>query len=319
VQIKGITMPSQVLLWSVFGVLILGMLILDLGVFNRRAHEISIREALRQTALWLALAAVFNIGVYFWYGSEKALLFLTGYLVEESLSVDNLFVFLLIFSYFAVPARYQHKVLFWGILGAVVMRGAFITVGVTLIHRFHWIIYVFGAFLVLTGIRLLRDKEKEIHPERNPVIRLVRRLMPVAAEYQGDRFFIRQGARRLATPLLIVLLVVETTDIVFAVDSIPAILAITTDPLIVFTSNIFAILGLRSLFFALAGFMRMFRYLNYGLSVVLVFIGVKMLTSEVWRIPVAAALGVIAGVLSLSVVASIVLDPDRRGPRRKKA
>jgi len=308
-------MSHRLLLWIIFAVLIVSMMILDLGVWNRRSHEITVKEALRECALWVGLAMLFNVGIYFWYGSEKALLFFTGYLVEESLSIDNLFVFLLIFSYFSVPARYQHKVLFWGILGAVVMRGIFIAAGVTLIQRFHWIIYVFGVFLVYTGAMLLRGKGKEINPERNPVIRLVRKLIPVTDTYQEDRFFIRRDGRRFATPLFIVLLVVETTDLIFAVDSIPAILAITTDPLIVYTSNIFAILGLRALFFALAGFMRMFHYLNYGLSAILIFIGVKMLVSEVYRIPPGWVLGVIGSVFAISIFASIFYGPDRRKPK----
>jgi len=299
-------MSIQVVLWGAFAVTIIFMMLLDLGVLNRRAHEVSMKEALLSCALWISLALVFNAGVWYFYGSEKAMLFLTGYLVEESLSVDNLFVFLLIFSYFNVSKKYQHKVLFWGILGAVVMRGLFIAAGVTLIHRFHWVIYIFGAFLVFTGFKLLQEREKDIHPERNPVIKLLRRFMPVTDRYYEDRFFIKSGKQILATPLFIVLLVVETTDIVFAVDSIPAILSITTDPLIVYTSNIFAILGLRALFFALAGFMQMFRYLNYGLSAILVFIGVKMLIVDLYKIPTAMALGVIAGVLTVSVLVSVL-------------
>lgn len=303
---------SATMMWTIFAVLIAVMLVLDLGVFNRRSHEIGLKESLWQCALWISLAVAFNVGIYFWAGSEKALLFATGYLVEESLSVDNLFVFLLIFSYFSVPGKYQHKVLFWGILGAVVMRGLFIAAGVTLIHRFEWIMVVFGAFLVYTGLRLLTEKDKKIEPERNPVIKLVRKFMPVTAGYEESRFFVRHGGKLMATPLFIVLLVVETTDIVFAVDSIPAILAITTDPMIVFTSNIFAILGLRALFFALAGFMRMFHYLNYGLSAILIFIGAKMLAADVYRVPTGAALGVIAGVLALSVAASIFFAPKTK-------
>jgi tellurite resistance protein TerC len=299
-------MSSQILLWAIFIVLILVMLAIDLGVLNRRAHEITLGESLRESLLWISLAVLFNIGIYFWSGSEKALLFFTGYLVEESLSVDNLFVFLMIFTYFSVPARYQHKVLFWGILGAVVMRGLFIAGGVTLLHRFHWLIYIFGAFLIFTGLRLLWDKGRKINPERNPLIRLVRKVLPVTETYQEDKFFIRVQGRLLATPLFIVLLVVETTDIIFAVDSIPAILAITTDPLIVYTSNIFAILGLRALFFALAGFMRLFHYLNYGLSAILIFIGIKMLIANFYQVPTALALGVIAGVLAVSILASLL-------------
>ena len=297
---------SGLLPWIIFGSAVLGLLALDLGVFHRKSHEVKIKEALIWSAVWITLALLFNVFVYFTRGSGPALEFLTGYLIEEALSVDNLFVFLLVFSYFRVPANVQHKVLFWGILGALVMRAMFIVAGIALIEKFHWIIYVFGAFLIFTGIKMVTDQGKEIHPEKNFVLKLFRRLMPVTATYEGDRFFVVKGARRFATPLFVVLLMVETTDLIFAVDSIPAILAITRDPFIVYTSNVFAILGLRSLFFALAGLMQLFRYLNYGLCFILVFVGLKMLTIDFYKIPIVAALGVIIGILAASIIASIL-------------
>src|SRR5690349_21268781 len=287
------------------------MLVLDLAVFHRKAHAIQFREALLTSAMWIALAGGFAVLVYFWRGRVPALEFTTGYLVEESLSVDNLFVFLLIFRYFRVPGEYQHKVLFWGIVGALVTRGAFILAGVALIHRFHWIIYVFGAFLVYTGVQLLRSGETEVHPENNPVLRVFRRWMPVTKEYEGGRFFVRQHGL-YATPLLLVLIVVETTDVMFAADSIPAVLAITRDPFIVYTSNVFAILGLRSLYFALAGMMDAFHYLHYGLSIILMFIGVKMLVSSHLKIPTFIALGVVAGVLALSIILSLLIPSKKK-------
>jgi tellurite resistance protein TerC len=297
---------NEILLWLAFNVFVLAMLALDLGVFHRKAHVVQIKEALGWTAIWITLALLFNLGIYFWRGPEPALEFLTGYLIEKALSVDNIFVFLLIFSYFDVPLVYQHKVLFWGILGALIMRALFIVMGITLIERVHWVIYIFGGFLILTGIKIALQKEKEIRPERNPVLRIFRRFMPVSDRYENGTFFLKKEGRYLATPLSIVLLVVETTDIVFAVDSIPAILAITLDPFIVYTSNVFAILGLRALYFALAGLMRLFQYLHYGLSAILVFVGVKMLVASVWKIPIGIALGVVAGILLISVGASII-------------
>ena len=282
------------------------MLALDLGVFHRKVHVIEIREALVWSAIWVVLSLLFNLGIYFWRGPETALEFLTGYLIEKSLSVDNIFVFLLIFSYFDVPSLYQHKVLFWGILGALIMRAIFILAGVALIQKFHWVIYVFGVFLILTGIRVALQKGKEIHPERNPVLKLFRRLIPVTARYEDSRFWIKKEGRYLATPLFIVLLIVETTDIVFAVDSIPAILAITLDPFIVYSSNVFAILGLRALYFALAGLMRLFHYLHYGLSGILVFVGLKMLLTDLYKIPIEVALGVVGAILVISVIISVV-------------
>jgi len=304
----------ELLFWIAFNVFVVVMLVLDLAVFHRKAHAIQFREALLTSAMWIALAGGFAVLVYFWRGRVPALEFTTGYLVEESLSVDNLFVFLLIFRYFRVPGEYQHKVLFWGIVGALVTRGAFILAGVALIHRFHWIIYVFGAFLVYTGVELLRSGDTEVHPENNPVLRLFRRWMPVTKEYEGGKFFVRRHGL-YATPLLLVLIVVETTDVMFAADSIPAVLAITRDPFIVYTSNVFAILGLRSLYFALAGLMEAFHFLHYGLSVILMFIGVKMLVSGYYSIPTGIALGVVGGVLALSVVASVAIKPKGQGRR----
>ena len=281
------------------------MLVLDLGVFHRKSHTVKYREALIWSVVWIALALIFAVVIYFWHGRTPSLEFVTGYVIELSLSVDNLFVFLLIFRYFQVPPGHQHKVLFWGILGALIMRAIFIAAGVGLIQRFHWIVYVFGAFLVYSGFKLLRQGEAEIHPEKNPVLRLFRRLVPVTKDYEGDKFFVRRPGL-LATPLLVVLVVVETTDLLFAVDSIPAILAITRDAFIVYTSNVFAILGLRSMYFALAGMMEMFRFLHYGLSVVLMFVGSKMLLSHYYEVPTVVALGAVAGILLLSVGASLI-------------
>ncbi len=296
---------NQLIFWILFNLFVLAMLALDLGVFHRRAHTVKFREALAWSATWIALAAAFAVLLYFWRGHVTTLEFVTGYVIELSLSVDNLFVFLLIFRYFRVPAVHQHKVLFWGILGALFMRGVFILVGVGLIRQFHWIVYVFGAFLVYSGIRLFRQESAEVHPEKNPVLRLFRRWMPVTEDYEGNKFFVRR-AGLYATPLLVVLLVVETTDLLFAVDSIPAVLAITLNAFIVYASNIFAILGLRSMYFALAGMMELFHYLHYGLSVVLIFVGAKMLVSHYYQIPTGVALAVVAGVLLISVLTSVV-------------
>jgi tellurite resistance protein TerC len=299
-------MHHSYFIWFGFVIFITAMLLLDLKVFQRKEHEILVKEALIWTAFWIALALLFNIGIFFFMGHDSALEFLTGYLIEKSLSVDNLFVFLLIFSYFGVSPRHQHKVLFWGIIGAMIMRALFIFAGITLIQKLHWMIYVFGAFLVYIGIKLVLSKETEVHPEKNPVLRLFRRFIPVTKEYVGNNFFIKRAGKIVATPLLVVVIVVETTDVVFAVDSIPAILSITLDPFIVYTSNIFAILGLRALYFAIAGLMKLFRHLNYGLSIILVFVGVKMLISDYFNIPVPIALAVVAGVLATSIIASII-------------
>jgi tellurite resistance protein TerC len=296
---------NQLVFWILFNLFVVAMLVLDLGVFHRRAHTVKFREALLWSVMWIALAAGFAVLVYFWHGRTSALEFVTGYVIELSLSVDNLFVFLLIFRFFRVPSVHQHKVLFWGILGALIMRGVFILTGVGLMRRFHWIVYVFGALLVYSGIKLFFQEETEIHPEKNPVLKLFRRWIPVTKDYEGNKFFVRR-AGLYATPLLIVLLVVETTDLLFAVDSIPAILAITIDAFIVYTSNVFAILGLRSMYFALSGMMEMFHYLHYGLSVVLMFVGAKMLVSHYYDIPTHIALAVVAGVLAISIVLSMM-------------
>jgi len=298
-------MDSQLFLWVIFNIFVLGILALDLLVLHRKAHTVSLREALIWSCVWVSLALIFCLGIYLSRGGEKALEFLTGYVIEWSLSVDNLFVFLVIFSYFAVPPIYQHRVLFWGILGALVLRAAFIATGTALLANFHWMIYVFGGFLIFTGIKLLCAGEEQIEPEKNPAVRLVRRFIKITPAYEGQRFFIRKEGKLWATPLFLVLVVVETTDVIFAVDSIPAIFAITLDPFIVYTSNVFAILGLRALFFLLAGVMEMFHYLRVGLSFVLCFVGAKMLIADFYKIPIGISLGVVAGILLLSILASV--------------
>jgi tellurite resistance protein TerC len=307
--------------WILFTLFVLAMLAIDLGVFHRKAHAVSVREALGWSVVWIALALLFNVSIYFFWhiispastytNQEAALAFLTGYLIEKSLSVDNIFVFVLIFSYFAVPAIYQHRVLFWGVLGALVMRGILIGLGAALIEQFHWIIYVFGAFLVFTGIRMAFHNDEEIHPEKNPLVNMVRRIMPVSRDYVGDHFFTRINGAVAATPLFLVLVIVESTDLVFAVDSIPAIFAVTTDAFLVYTSNVFAILGLRSLYFVLAGVIDKFHYLKLGLSTVLVFVGVKMVIVDFYKIPVGVSLGVVAVVLIGSVIASLLWPAER--------
>ncbi|RIK57152.1 MAG: hypothetical protein DCC57_02305 [Chloroflexi bacterium] len=312
---------GTVWLWVGFNVFVLALLALDLGVFHRNAHAVSVREATVWSVIWISLALVFNAGIYlFWdvlapasgySNGEAAVAFLTGYLIEKSLSIDNIFVFALLFTYFAVPAALQHRVLFWGILGALVMRGALIVAGAALLKEFHWIIYLFGSFLILTGIKMALHREQEIHPEQNPLVRLFRRLMPVTQGYVGDKFFVRRAGVLMATPLFLVLLMVESTDLVFAVDSIPAIFAVTNDPFIVYTSNVFAILGLRSLYFMLAGAMGKFHYLRPALAVVLVFVGVKMVMVDLYKIPVAVSLSVIASILAVAILAS--LWQNRRG------
>ncbi|MBI4833097.1 MAG: TerC family protein [Candidatus Lindowbacteria bacterium] len=306
-------MSNQAIIWVAFNIFVLLMLALDLAVFHRKSHEVSIKEALEWTGVWVALALLFNVGIYFTRGSDTALKFFTGYILEKSLSVDNLFVFLLIFSYFGVASLYQHRILFWGILGALVIRAIFIATGVALMQKFHWIIYIFGPFLILTAIKMAMEKEKEIHPEKNPALRLFRRFANISDDHENGKFFVKRAGRYVATPLFVVLLVVETTDIVFATDSIPAILAVTTDPFIVYSSNVFAILGLRALYFALAGAMKMFRYLNYGVSAVLAFVGAKMILTEAYKIPVGIALGVVGGILLVSVIASVIL-PEKHAP-----
>lgn len=286
------------------------MLVLDLGVFHRKARAVGTREALAWTLVWVSLALVFGGGLWVKFGSTKGLEFLTGYVIEWSLSVDNLFVFLVIFSYFAVPAEHQHGVLFWGILAAVVLRGAFIFVGTALVQAFDWVLYVFGAFLAYTGLKLLVQKQEEMHPERNPALRWLKRLMPITHEYHGSRFVVRVDERLHATPLLVVLVVVNAVDVVFAADSIPAIFGITTDAFIVFTSNLFAVLGLRSVFFLLSGIMGKFHYLRHGLALVLAFIGVKMLVAVWVHVPVTISLAVVGALLGGSVLLSLLRPPS---------
>lgn len=312
-------MDGTIWLWVGFNAFVLLMLAVDLGIFHRHAHAVSIKEATVWSVVWISLALIFNLGLWFFWGqlrpdslysnSEAALAFLTGYLIEKALSVDNIFVFVLIFTYFAVPTVYQHRVLFWGILGALLMRGVMIALGAALIKEFHWIIYLFGAFLIVTGLRMATHRDEEIHPEKNPVIRLFKRVMPVAEHYDGNKFFTRRSGILMATPLLLVLVMVETTDLIFAVDSIPAIFAVTQDPFIVYTSNVFAILGLRSLYFVLAGMVHKFHYLKLGLSVVLIFVGAKMLlTDTAFQIPTPLSLAIVAAIITAAVVASLVRD-----------
>ena len=300
-------MTESIWLWVGFNIFVLAMLALDLGVFHKKAHVVSLRESLTWTVVWVVLALIFTGGMWHFAGSQKALEFFTGYVIEKSLSVDNLFVFALLFSYFAVPPQFQHKVLFWGILGALIMRAVMIALGAALIAKFAWIIYVFGAFLILTGIKMIVKREEEIHPERNPIVRWFKKLMPVTSDYRGDKFFVRENGILMATPLFVVLLLLEFSDLIFAVDSIPAIFAVTQDTFIVYTSNVFAILGLRSLYFALAGVMDKFHYLKIGLGVVLTFVGVKMLlVHTAWKIDTLIALGVIVLILTASVVLSLL-------------
>jgi tellurite resistance protein TerC len=302
---------NQLLFWVLFNLFVLGMLVLDLGLLHRAGHTVKFREALGWSLTWVGLACAFAGVVYFRYGHATAVEFVTGYVIELSLSVDNLFIFLLIFRYFRVAPDHQHKVLFWGIVGALVMRAVFIVVGIGLIRRFHWITYIFGALLIYGGIKLFRQDEVGIEPENNPVLRLFRRWVPVTESYEGDKFVVRRMGL-YATPLLAVLVVVETTDLLFATDSIPAVLAITLKPFIVYTSNVFAVLGLRSMYFVLAGMMELFHYLHYGLAVVLIFIGGKMLTSHYYQIPTGAALAVVAAVLLVSVLASLLHPQSQR-------
>jgi tellurite resistance protein TerC len=296
-------------LWILFNVFVLVVLALDLGIFHRDDHTISVKEALIYSGVWTFLALVFNLGVWLWSGPQAGLEFFTGYVIERSLSIDNIFVFILVFSYFAVPPKYQYKVLFWGILGALIMRVLLILAGAALIKNFHWVIYLFGALLIFSGIKMALQREGHIEPDKNPLVKLARRVMRVTPEYHNGNFFTRIRGVLYATPLFLVLLVVESTDLVFALDSIPAIFAITDDPFIVYTSNVFAILGLRALYFALAGIMDRFRYLKVGLSATLVFVGVKMLLSDVAKIPVSVSLGVVIGVLALSAGASLLVPP----------
>ena len=293
--------------WVGFNILILVLIAIDLGLLHKKSHVISVKEALIWSAGWIFISLTFNVGIYFWFGYDSALQFLTGYLIEKSLSVDNIFVFAILFSYFKVPPEHQHKVLMWGILGALVMRGALIAIGTALITNYHWIIFVLGAFLVYTGIKMAVQKEISVHPEKNPVVNLAKRFIPISDDYDGDKFVTTVNGKKSFTPLLVVLLVIEVTDLMFAVDSIPAIFAITTDAFIVYTSNVFAILGLRALYFALSGVLDMFHYLKYGLGMVLSFVGIKMLISEFYIIPIPVALGAVAAILAIAIVASIVI------------
>jgi tellurite resistance protein TerC len=306
---------DQLWLWLGFNVFVLAMLALDLGVFHRKSHAVGLKESLTWTGVWIALALLFNLGVWHFLGQQRALEFFTGYVIEKSLSVDNVFVFAILFSYFAVPANFQHKVLFWGVLGALLMRAMMIVLGAVLITKFAWIIYVFGAFLIVTGIKMIVKRAEEIHPERNPIVRWFKKLMPVTSDYRGDRFFVRERGVLMATPLFVVLLLVEFSDLIFAVDSIPAIFAVTNDSFIVYTSNVFAILGLRSLYFALAGVIDKFRYLKVGLGVVLAFVGLKMLLAHSsYKIDTFVSLGVIVTILAVSIVASLVKTQMEKPP-----
>jgi tellurite resistance protein TerC len=305
-------MTTEIYFWIGFVVFLALMLAIDLGIFHRKSHTVTFKESLGWTLVWIMLAMMFAAIVYFWKGSEKAIEFITGYVIELSLSVDNLFIFILVFSYFHVPQQYQHKVLFWGILGALVMRVIFIFAGVALISKFHWIIYVFGAIIIISGIKMLFQKDKKIEPEKNPLIRFVKKMIPVTHEYHGDNFFIKlKNGAWAATPLFIVLVFIEITDLIFAIDSIPAILAITTDTFIVFTSNAFAILGLRSLYFALAGMLNLFRFLHIGLSLVLIFIGLKMVLSDIYKVPIEYALLIVLSILLTSISASLILKKKK--------
>ena len=299
--------------WIFFGVFIFAMLALDLGVFNRKVHVIKMKESLLWTAFWVTLALLFCAGIYFFHGDghSKAMEFFTAYIIEYSLSIDNLFVFMLIFRFFSVPHSYEHKALFWGILLALITRAVFIFAGVALLNAFSWVMYIFGIFLIFTGIKMALNKETEVHPDKNIAIKILRFFIPVTKEFQEAKFFITRNGRRFATPMLAVLLALETTDILFAVDSIPAVLAISKDPFIVYTSNVFAILGLRSLFFAISGLMKLFHLLHYGLAAILSFVGVKMLIEDFFHVPVGASLIVISSILVISVVASIIW-PDTK-------
>ena len=303
-------MVVDIYVWIGFLCFVFAMLAIDLGIFHRKSHEVGIKEALIWTGVWIALALLFNYGIYLFMGKEKALEFLAGYLIEKSLSVDNLFVFIMLFTYFNVPPKYQHKVLFWGILGALIMRAIFIFAGVALLAAFHWIIYIFGAFLIFTGVKMLFHDEAQVEPEKNAIVRLFKKFFPVTNEPHGSKFFVREGGKFVATSLFIVLIVVEVTDLIFAVDSIPAILAISNDSFIIFTSNVFAILGLRALYFALAGITKYFHFLKYGLSAILVFVGVKMCIVGYFKIPITYSLLTILFILVISVILSLVFPKE---------
>jgi len=308
-------MGISIYFWIGFHVFVFIMLALDLGVFHKKIHKVPVKEALIWSAVWITLALLFNLFVYYQFGKVKALEFLTGYVIEYSLSVDNIFVFILIFSYFAVKDEYQHKILFWGILGALIMRGIFIFAGVALINRFHWIVLIFGGFLVFTGVKMLFQKEGSVDPDpdKNPIVRFFKKFFPVANAYHGDKLFITQNKKLYATPLFLVLLIIESSDLIFAVDSIPAILAISTDTFIVYTSNIFAIMGLRSLYFAMAGIMGYFRFIKVGLAFVLSFVGLKMLAAYFnFEIPIVLSLVTIVSILLISVLASVLIKPKEQ-------
>ncbi len=311
-------MNDSTLLWVGFNAFVLIMLALDLGVFHRKSHEVSIKEALTWTGIWIALAMLFNLFIYHHFDKDKAIEFFTGYIIEKSLSVDNIFVIIMIFSYFNVPRLYQHKVLFWGVFGALVMRVIFIFAGVELLHRFHWLIYIFGGFLVITAIRMITSKDDKLEPEKNPLVKLVRKRFRVTPSFHGDNFFVRLGGQLSATPLFLVVIMIEATDLIFAVDSIPAILAISEDPFIVYTSNVFAILGLRSLYFALSGIEKYFQYLKYGLAVILVFVGAKMCLMDFIKIPIEISLIVIVFVLGISMLTSVVISNKRQHSTAKR-
>ncbi|UOQ81158.1 TerC family protein [Hymenobacter sp. 5414T-23] len=308
-------MDNSPLFWLAFNAFVLALLLLDLLVFNRKAHVVRMREALGWSAFWIALSLSFNYLIYRWLGKQAAMEFLTGYLIEKSLSVDNLFVFLLIFTYFKVPQQYQHKILFWGIIGALILRAAFILIGAALLAKFQFLLYVLGAFLVYTGVKMATSAgEPEIDPDNNPVVKFLSRHLPITSRLHEGRFFVRKDGLRFATPLFVVLVMVETTDVVFAADSIPAILAVSRDTFIVYTSNVFALLGLRALYFALEGLMRLFHYLHYGLSLILIFIGGKLLFQEIYHIPMSISLGIVGLILTMSVILSLLMPKKETKP-----
>jgi len=305
-------MSTGIEFWIFFNLFVLLMLVLDLGVFHRKSHTVSIKEAISWTFVWIALALIFNVIIYYWKGQQQALEFFTGYLVEKALSIDNIFVFIMIFSYFQIPPKYQHKVLFWGIIGALVMRAIFIFAGVALLEKFHFTIYIFGLALVYTGYKMFSHSDTKIEPDKNPIIRIFKKIMPVTQDLHEDKFFVKTDHKRFATPLFLVLILIETTDLIFAVDSIPAILAITQDQFIVYTSNIFAIMGLRSLYFALAGIVHRFWLLSYGLAIVLVFVGFKMLMIDLYKIPIEWSLIFIATIIAASVFFSLRINKPNK-------
>jgi len=304
-------MDTPIIFWILFNAFVLLMLALDLGVFHRKTHEVSVKEALTWTLVWVCLALIFNAIIFYWRGRQQALEFFTGYLIEKALSVDNIFVFIMIFTYFQIPSKYQHKVLFWGILGALIMRVIFIFAGVALIEKFHFTIYIFGALLIYTGYKMFYHNNAKIEPDKNPLIRFFKKFMPITPDLQEDNFFVKLNGKRFATPLFLVLILIETTDLIFAVDSIPAILAITQDQFIVYTSNVFAILGLRSLYFALAGVVHRFWLLSYGLAIVLVFVGIKMLLIDLYKIPIELSLIFIAVVITGSIFLSLKIQKTK--------